>query len=148
MGNVGDNRFLYKHNVIMYSPLHFINPRLSMHILAQILIALVCLVHVYIFLLETVLFKKRGAKVFGIPQAEVESRAVTMSNQGCYNGFLAVALLLALVLPDPAIAKAFATYGLACVAVAGIWGAVTVMTRILYIQTVPAVLGLAALYFL
>ena len=59
-----------------------------------------------------------------------------------------------LVYPDPAIAKVFATYGFACVAVAvavavaGIWGAVTVMIRILYIQTVPAVLGLAALYLL
>ena len=50
--------------------------------------------------------------------------------------------LIGLVCPDPAIAKTFATYGLACVAVAGIWGAVTVMIRILYIQTVPAVLGL------
>ena len=119
-----------------------------MHIAALVLIALVCLIHVYIFLLETVLFKTRGAKVFGIPRAEVESRAVAMSNQGCYNGFLAVALLLALVLPDPAISKAFATYGLACVAVAGIWGAVTVMVRILYIQTVPALLGLAAVYLL
>ncbi len=119
-----------------------------MSVVAQILIGLVCLVHVYIFLLETILFKTRGAKVFGIPKAEVESHAVAMSNQGCYNGFLAAALLLALVWPDPAIAKAFATYGLACVAVAGIWGAVTVMIRILYIQTVPAMLGLAALYLL
>ncbi len=117
-----------------------------MHIAAQILVALVCLIHVYIFLLETVLFKKRGAKVFGIPQAEVESRAVAMSNQGCYNGFLAVALLLGMVYPEPAIAKAFAVFGLACVAVAGIWGALTVMKRILYIQTVPAVLGLAAVF--
>ncbi len=119
-----------------------------MPVLAQILIALVCLIHVYIFLLETVLFKTRGAKVFGIPRAEVESRAVAMSNQGCYNGFLALALLLGLVYPDPTVAQAFAVYGLACVAVAGIWGAATVMVRILYIQTVPAVLGLAAVFFL
>ncbi|QDL55473.1 DUF1304 domain-containing protein [Rhodoferax aquaticus] len=119
-----------------------------MHLIAQILIALVCLIHIYIFLLETVLFKSRGAKVFGIPKAEIASRAVAMSNQGCYNGFLAAALLLGLVYPDPAIAKAFAYFGLACVAVAGVWGAVTVMVRILYIQTVPAMLGLAALALL
>jgi putative membrane protein len=119
-----------------------------MHFLAQIFIALVCLIHVYIFLLETVLFKTRGAKVFAIPRAEVESRAVAMSNQGVYNGFLAAALLLALVYPDPTVAQAFAYFGLGCVAVAGIWGAVTVMVRILYIQTVPAALGLVALYFL
>jgi putative membrane protein len=119
-----------------------------MPLAANILIALVCLIHVYIFLLETVLYKTRGVKVFGIPPSEVESRKVAMSNQGCYNGFLALALLLGLVLPDPSLAKAFATYGLACVAIAGIWGAVTVMTRILYIQTVPAALGLAAVYLL
>ena len=119
-----------------------------MPLIAKVFIALVCLIHIYIFLLETVLYKTRGVKVFGIPPSEVESRKAAMSNQGCYNGFLALALLLGLVLPDPGIAKAFATYGLACVAIAGIWGAVTVMTRILYIQTVPAVLGLVAIYLL
>ena len=119
-----------------------------MPILAKILIALVCLVHIYIFLLETVLFKTRGAKVFGIPAADVASRAVAMSNQGLYNGFLAAALLLGLVHPDPTVSNAFATFGLACVAIAGVWGAVTVMVRILYIQTIPALLGLAALYLL
>ena len=119
-----------------------------MPILAKVLIALVCLVHIYIFLLETVLFKTRGAKAFGIPAAEIASRAVAMSNQGLYNGFLAAALLLSLVHPDRTVAQAFATFGLGCVAVAGAWGAVTVMVRILYIQTIPAVLGLAALYWL
>ena len=119
-----------------------------MPVLAQILVAVVCLIHVYIFLLETVLYKSRGVKIFGIPPSEVESRKAAMSNQGCYNGFLAVALLLGLLYPDPAVAKAFAVYGLACVAVAGIWGAATVMVRILYIQTAPAVLGLAAVFFL
>jgi putative membrane protein len=117
-----------------------------MMLVVQLLAGLVCLIHVYIFLLETVLFKKRGAKVFGIPKAEVEMRAVAMSNQGCYNGFLALALLLGLVIPNPAIANAFLGYGFACVAIAGIWGAVTVMMRILYIQTVPAALGLVAMY--
>ena len=75
-------------------------------------------------------------------------RAVAMLNQCCYDGFLAAALLFGLIYPDPTIAKAFATYGLACVAVAVVWGAVTVMVQILYIQTVPAVLGLAALNLL
>jgi putative membrane protein len=32
------------------------------------------------------------------------------------------------------------------VAVAGIWGALTVQVRILFVQTVPAVLALAALF--
>jgi putative membrane protein len=83
-----------------------------------------------------------------IAPSEIEMRRAAMSNQGCYNAFLAAALLLGLLYPDPAVAKAFATFGLACVAVAGVWGAVTVLVRIIFIQTVPAVLGLAALYLL
>jgi putative membrane protein len=113
---------------------------------AHILTALVLLIHVYIVLLETVLFKTRGARVFGLPRERVESVAPLMSNQGCYNGFLVAALVLGFTYPDPAIAMAFTVFGLACVAVAGLWGAATVMIRILYIQTVPAALALAALY--
>ena len=134
--------------MIMYSSaLLLFLIEIAMQIAAQVLIGLVCLIHIYIFLLETVWFKKRGAKVFGIPRAEVEMRAVAMSNQGCYIGFLAAACLLGLMYPNRAIATAFATLGLTWVAVAGIWSAVTVMVRILYIETVPAVLGLMALCF-
>ena len=60
MGNGGDNGTLYKHNMIMYSPNHFINRNAPMPIAAQVLIALVCLIHVYIFLLETVLYRAVG----------------------------------------------------------------------------------------
>jgi putative membrane protein len=115
-----------------------------MQIAAQILAGLVLLLHVYFALLETVLFRTRGAKVFGIPREEVERMAPAMSNQGCYNLFLVAALALGLFYPDPAIAEAFLIYGLACVIVAGIWGAATVTMRILYVQALPAALALIA----
>jgi putative membrane protein len=114
---------------------------------AQVLIALIALLHVYFVLLETVLFKTRGRRVFGLSAEKAEIMAPAMSNQGCYNGFLVAALVLGLVHPDPAVARAFAVFGLVCVAVAGVWGAATVKRTILYFQTVPAVLALAALYF-
>lgn len=117
-----------------------------MSLAANILTGLVLLIHVYIFLLETVMFRTRGRKVFGLSNEQVEMMAPAMSNQGCYNGFLAAALAVGLLHPDPATASAFAVFGLLCVAVAGIWGAVTVQKRILYVQTVPAALALAALY--
>ncbi|PWF44322.1 DUF1304 domain-containing protein [Massilia glaciei] len=112
---------------------------------AQILTALVLVIHVYIFLLETVLFKTRGRRVFGLTaeQAELSSRA--MLNQGFYNLFLAAALALGFVLSGPA-ALALTVFGLVCVAVAGIVGALTVQMRILYVQTVPAVAALVALH--
>jgi len=116
-----------------------------MHTLATILIAAVALLHVYFVLLETVLFKTRGRRAFGLSAEKAEIMAPAMSNQGCYNGFLVAALLLGLLHPDAAVARAFAVFGLVCVAVAGVWGAVTVKKTILFIQTVPAVLALAAL---
>ena len=57
------------------------------------------------------------------------------------------ALALGFVHPDPAIAAAFTTFGLVCVAVAGLWGAATVKKSILYLQTVPAVIALLLHHF-
>lgn len=117
-----------------------------MQIIAQVIAALVLLIHVYIFLLETVLFQSRGRKVFGLTKEQANIMAPAMSNQGCYNAFLALALACGFLLPDAAMGRAFTIYGLACVAIAGLWGAATVQIRILFVQTVPAVLGLLAIY--
>jgi putative membrane protein len=114
-----------------------------MSTLATLLVGAVMLLHVYILLLETVLFRTRGVKVFGVPRERVADLAPLMSNQGCYNGFLAAALAIGLLHPDPAIGAAFVLFGLGCVAIAGVWGAVTVQRRILFVQTVPALLALA-----
>lgn len=113
-----------------------------MHLAAQIVTALVALIHVYIVLLETVLFNSRGRRVFGLNQEKADIMRAAMSNQGCYNGFLVAALAIGLLHPDAAIASAFTVFGLACVALAGIWGAATVKRSILFIQTVPAAIGL------
>lgn len=113
-----------------------------MAIAAQILIGLILLLHVYFLLLETVLFKTRGRRVFGMSAEKAEIMAPAMSNQGCYNGFLAVALAIGLFHTNPEVAASFINYGLGCVAVAGVWGAFTVKRVILFFQTVPAVLAL------
>jgi putative membrane protein len=109
---------------------------------AQIVTGIVALIHVYIVLLETVLFDSRGKTVFGLTDEAAAIVKPAMSNQGCYNGFLVAALTLGLFWPDPAVARAFAVFGLACVAVAGVWGGLTVKRSILLIQTLPAVVGL------
>jgi putative membrane protein len=118
-----------------------------MPLVVQILTGLVLLIHVYIVLLETVLFKARGGKVFGLKREQIEAVAPAMFNQGFYNGFLVVALILGFTFPNPAIAHAFVLYGLGCVVAAGIVGALTVQVRILYVQTVPAAAALIAIYF-
>ena len=113
-----------------------------MLILAQVVTALVMLLHVYIVLLETVLFKTRGRRVFGLTQEKAEIVQPAMSNQGCYNGFLVAALVIGFVHPQPDLARAFTVFGLCCVAVAGVWGGITVKRSILLIQTLPAVIAL------
>lgn len=114
-----------------------------MHIAAIILTGLVLVIHIYIVLLETVLFRSHGVKAFGIPANRVEEMAPVMSNQGCYNLFLAAALALGLFYPEEEIAQAFTVYGLVCVIAAGLWGGITVARKILFIQTLPAALALA-----
>ena len=113
-----------------------------MLLLAQIVTGLVLLIHVYIVLLETVLFRTRGRRVFGLSAEKADIVQPAMSNQGCYNGFLVAALAVGFVHPEPATALAFTVFGLCCVAVAGVWGAATVSRRILFVQTVPAVIAL------
>ncbi|WP_448101784.1 DUF1304 domain-containing protein [Luteibacter jiangsuensis] len=114
-----------------------------MTLAANLLTALVILIHVYIVLLEMVLWRSRGPKVFGISADFARDSAALASNQGLYNAFLVVALVFGLVLREP-FATAFVFYGLACVVVAGLWGAVTASRRILYVQALPAALALAA----
>ncbi|MDQ2989796.1 MAG: DUF1304 domain-containing protein [Pseudomonadota bacterium] len=118
-----------------------------MAIAAQVLIALIALLHIYFVLLETVLFKTRGRRVFGLSAEKAEIMAPAMSNQGCYNGFLVAALLIGLLHPDHHIALLFKVYGLTCIIVAGIWGAVTVKRTILYMQALPALIALILVHF-
>jgi putative membrane protein len=109
---------------------------------AQIVTGLILLLHGYIVLLETVFFDTRGRRVFGLTAEKAAIVKPAMSNQGCYNGFLAAALAIGLFHPDPAIKGAFAIFGLVCIAIAGLWGAATVKRSILFIQTVPALVAL------
>ncbi len=81
----------------------------------------------------------RGRAAFGTTPEFAASTATLAANQGLYNGFLAAGLVWSIVADD----FAFAVFFLVCVMVAGIYGAVTVSRRILFVQTVPAGLALA-----
>ncbi len=116
-----------------------------MKLAAQLLIGLVAAIHVYIVVLEMVLWKKPlGRKVFRTTVEQAEQTATLAANQGLYNGFLAAGLVWALVSSE--LQRPVGTFFLACVAVAGAFGAATVSSRILVVQTVPALAALAALW--
>ncbi len=115
-----------------------------MPFLANIVVALVALLHVYILVLEMFLWDKpAGMRAFGTTQAMATATKVLAANQGLYNGFLAAGLFWGLSLG--AAGLGVKVFFLLCVAVAGVYGAATASRKILFVQTVPAAIGLALL---
>lgn len=62
-----------------------------------VLAGLAGLLHVYFFVLESVVFRTRGFRVFGVPRGDVETVAFSMLNQGFYNLFLGLGVLVGVV---------------------------------------------------
>lgn len=119
-----------------------------MSVFAQCLIALIAVLHLYILWFEMFAWESRGPKIFrGFPHDLFAPTKAMAANQGLYNGFLAAGLIWALI-AAPEFARQIATFFLACVLVAGLYGALTVTRRILYVQAVPAVLALLAVWVL
>ena len=115
-----------------------------MPLAANVVVALVALLHVWILVLEMFLWTTpKGRKAFNLTPEFAEATKVLAANQGLYNGFLAAGLFWGLWL-GPA-GTGVKVFFLGCVAVAGLYGAATASRRILFIQTVPAALGLALL---
>ncbi|ASN81070.1 DUF1304 domain-containing protein [Deinococcus ficus] len=112
-----------------------------MSVLAAVLVGAVALLHVYILVLEMFLWTTpRAIEAFGTtPELAAQTR-VMAGNQGLYNGFLAAGLFWGLLTG----AQDVQLFFLACVAVAGLYGAATANRRILFAQTVPAVLAILA----
>ena len=115
--------------------------------IATALILIVALLHFGFMLLEMAFWTKpAGLKVFRMTAEKAKATTVLAANQGLYNGFLAAGLLWALVHPDPAMSDQIATFFLICVTIAGTYGAYSVNKRIFFVQALPAILALAALY--
>ena len=111
--------------------------------LGSILTGAVALLHLYILILEMFLWTSpRGRKAFGTTVEFAEQTRVLAANQGLYNGFLAAGLAWGVWLGEAG--DPVKIFFLCCVAIAGLYGAVTSSRRILFIQTVPAVLALIA----
>ncbi|MCJ0763430.1 DUF1304 domain-containing protein [Variovorax terrae] len=115
-----------------------------MTLVANLLVALLALLHIYILVLEMFLWDKPlGLKAFGQTAESAAQTKVLAANQGLYNGFLAAGLLWGLVL-GPAGFGTKVFFAL-CVLVAGLYGGATASRKILFVQALPAALTLGAL---
>ena len=114
-----------------------------MMILANILVALVVVLHVGFLVLEMFLWDHPvGRRTFKMTPQYAQESAKLAANQGLYNGFLAAGLIWGLISGEISIKIFF----LLCVIVAGIFGGLTAKRSIIYMQALPGLLALIAVY--
>jgi putative membrane protein len=114
-------------------------------IAANVVVGLIALLHMYFLVLEMFLWDKpAGLRAFGQTLEAAKASKVLAANQGLYNGFLAAGLLWGLTLG--AQGTSVKMFFLACVLVAGLYGAATASRKILFIQALPAAVGLALVW--
>ncbi|MBD9375958.1 DUF1304 domain-containing protein [Pseudoxanthomonas sp. 22568] len=105
---------------------------------------LVALLHLYFMVLEMFLWTRPiGLKTFRNTPEKAAITRVLAANQGLYNGFLAAGLLWGLLSQQWNVVVFF----LVCVVVAALYGAYSVSRRIFFVQGIPAVAALAAIFF-
>lgn len=117
-----------------------------MSAIANGVVVLIALLHVYFLVLEMFLWEKpAGRRAFGHTREAAAASRVLAANQGLYNGFLAAGLVWGVLLgPEGRSVKIFF---LSCVLIAGLYGGATAHRKILFVQAIPAAIGLALVLF-
>lgn len=115
-----------------------------MQYIAIILTAIVAIEHGYILWMEMFAWESAGKKAFGksLPPELFKPTKGLAANQGLYNGFLAAGLIWSLLIEAPVWAINIRLFFLACVAIAGLFGALTASKKIFFVQALPALLAI------
>ncbi len=118
----------------------------GMSLIASVVVVAIACLHACILALEMFFWTGPRARAAFGTSAEFAARTKALAaNQGLYNGFLAAGLVWGAVASDP-VGFQVKVFFLVCVAVAGLYGAATSSRRILYVQTLPAAVGLALVF--
>ena len=120
-----------------------------MTVIASVLVWLVALEHFYIMYLEMCCIpSQQAAKVFRLPKEFMQQKRVQVmfSNQGLYNGFLAMGLVWAQCFAPEAATHSVTLLFLSFVIMAALWGAFTSHVGILLKQGLPAMLAFWAVW--
>lgn len=117
-----------------------------MHTVTNVAVSVVALIHVAIGVAEMLLFARPKVYArlerFAFTPAEATKVAPIVANAGLYNLFIAAGLAWGVYTGQANTAVFF----LLCVAVAGLFGAITLKATTLMLQTVPAALALLAVW--
>lgn len=115
--------------------------------LATGVVVVVALLHAWFLVLEMFLWQTPfGMRTFGTTPEFAAASAVLAANQGLYNGFLAAGLLWTLASDGVVRGRSVLTFFLGCVVAAGLYGAATANPRIFWVQALPALVALAAVW--
>lgn len=118
---------------------------MNRRLVPNVAVALVAIEHVYILILEMFFWNKPlGMKTFNLTQEFADASQTLAANQGLYNGFLAAGLFFGLFTGN----RTFKLFFLACVIVAGIFGAATAVPKIFFSQALPAIIALVLVLWL
>lgn len=115
-----------------------------METLLTILKGAIALEHLYILYMEMFAWETLGKKTFKnvLPDEMFRPTKGLAANQGLYNGFLAAGLLWTIFIEDPIWNANISIFFLSCVAIAGIYGALTASKKIFVVQALPAIITL------
>ncbi len=108
---------------------------------ANAAVGLVAVLHLFFLVLEMFFWNKPlGRRMFRLTPEFAQASAALAANQGLYNGFLAAGLLWGIGLGQAG--DGIKVFFLGCVIVAGVFGAITVNRRILWVQALPGAVAL------
>jgi putative membrane protein len=112
---------------------------------ANVLTAITALIHFALMIAEIFFWKQPFIhERFGFNLTEATKAAAIVANAGLYNGFIASGLTWGIISgPEGSPIKIFF---LACVIIAGLFGAVTLKPTTLLIQTLPGVAALICVW--
>lgn len=120
-----------------------------METITQILIGIIAAEHLFFLWVEMFAWETAGKKLFknSLPQDSFKSSKGLAGNQGLYNGFLAAGLIWTYFITDAVWKTNISIFFLGCVAIAGIYGAISSDKKIFFVQSLPALIALAIVLF-
>jgi putative membrane protein len=118
-----------------------------MKIVITIFIGIIAALHLYFLWFEMFAWTTRGKKIFkNLPREMFEPTKSLAANQGLYNGFLAAGLIWTFFIRDVVWNMRVSIFFLCCVAIAGIFGALTADKKIFMVQALPALIALLLIF--
>jgi putative membrane protein len=114
-----------------------------MKFVAEILIGLIALEHIYILYMEMFAWETLGKKTFkNFPDGLFKPTKVLAANQGLYNGFLAAGLIWSFLISNETWKLNVSVFFLVCIVIAGLYGTFTASKKIFITQALPALIAL------